>query len=138
MPIERRPVLASYLLILVGFLLAVVVASVIYTPPTPSCNTAQCNASSIADLLGLAFMVIGLCYLGVVVSRPAASAPPSGTPPSPVYSFTGAPAPPTTPPEPGPALPTTPAPHPVRYCPACGAPVKTDFGFCPRCGQSIP
>jgi len=138
MPIERGPVLASYLMLLIGFLLAVVVASVIYTPPSPPTCAAACNASAVADLAGLILMVVGLGFLGATVFRTrAAPSPPAGTPPNPVYSFTGGPASPAPPP--APALPNSPSPStPVRFCPACGAQLKTDFGFCPRCGQSIP
>jgi hypothetical protein len=139
MPIERRPVLASYLLILIGFLLLIVVASLLYTPPTPPCVSTACNASAVTELVGLVLMVVGIAYLGTVVYRsPTGSVPEPGTTSTPVYSFTLPPPAASeedrTPPR---APSSTPAP-PTRYCPACGVPVRTDFGFCPRCGQSIP
>ena len=133
MTLDRRPVMAAYVLILVGFLLAVLVAGSLPTPAPPACSTDVCTASYVSDLLGLVLLIIGIVYLGVALFR-APRVPDPGTPAGPVYSFPG-----STPPTPPPS---TPSPIPsgsgARFCPECGSQVTTDFGFCPRCGHSVP
>jgi len=140
MPLARRQVLASYLLILTGFLLGIVVAGVIPIPEPPACYTATCDAYVVSSLLGLVLMIMGIVYLGIALFRaPRETETPASQVQAPVYSFTAVPtAPPTS------ALPSSEpasAPEPsgeVRRCASCGAQVTTDFGFCPRCGQSLP
>lgn len=134
MPLERRPVLLAFVLILIGFLLAVIVVEALPIPEPPACYSAICNAADIVDLVGLFMMVIGLVFLGRALMKPAAeeTAAPST---SPQYSFTGDALPPasSTPPLAAPALP----PAAPRKCPACGASITGEYGFCPRCGQSL-
>ncbi|HTW54987.1 MAG TPA: hypothetical protein VMG36_00860 [Thermoplasmata archaeon] len=140
MAVERTPVLVAFLLILIGFLMAVIVVSFLPIPEPPACYTFLCNAADVIDLVGLFLLVIGMGFLGRALLRASKDEPgPVST--NPQYSFTGTPLPPAAPPAtvvPPPATPPSPATATgPRRCPACGASVTTEYGFCPRCGQSL-
>jgi len=137
MAVERTPVLVAFVLMLVGFLMAVIVVSFLPIPEPPACYTLLCNAADAIDLVGLFLLVIGLGFLGRALMRPSKEETgPVAT--NPQYSFTGTPLPPAS--STAPAAPMPSAAAPVagsRKCPACGASVTTEYGFCPRCGQSL-
>lgn len=135
MALERRPVLVAFVMLLVGFILVVVVVSLLPIPAPPACYTAVCNAADVVDLVGLFLLVIGLVVLGRSLLRtpPESDESPSA---SPQYSFT-APTNPAAARSSPPLGSSTPSAPLARRCPACGASVTTEFGFCPRCGQSL-
>lgn len=128
----------GYVLTAVGLFLAYVVAEVIPTPAPPACSTATCEAADLASLIGLFVIILGMLTLAFALFR-GRGRPESEVPafpgqqysPSPTLPSTGAP--PAQPP-PGPPAFVPPA---VQYCPACGAPVTSNYGFCPRCGRTL-
>ncbi len=133
---ERTPVLRSYLLILVGFVLAVVVVAFLPVPAPPACGTAVCNVADWSSLIGLLLLVIGISGLTVsLFTKPAP--PPSGVPPT-LPGFPVAPEAPTERPPAGPPPPpATPGPL-APFCPNCGTYVAAGTTRCPQCGRAIP
>jgi hypothetical protein len=138
MELDRRRVLVGYFLTLVGLLFAFVVADIIPTPAPPVCSTATCNAAYASAWVGLFLVMVGMTVLAVALFRsaPRAAPPAEGYSPG-QYSFSlpssTARTPPGSPPSPGPPGPAA----PLRSCPGCGAPITSDYGFCPRCGRTL-
>jgi len=136
---DRRRLVIGYSLTAVGLLLAVVVAnSIPGVPQPPACSTANCNAASIADLVGLFAIIAGMITLAFALFQGSSGKPVSAQAiPSMDYSFTpsvpGAGTPLARPSAP-PALGGSSRP---TYCPSCGAPITSDYGFCPRCGRTL-
>lgn len=144
MPLDRRRVLVAYVLLVVGLLLAFVVADAIPNVPTPpACTTANCDAADVSALVGLVLVIAGIVALTVALFRTGAGSPAS--PPegwNDPYSFSPAPPGAARPPEgapspPGVTLPTGTATPTLTRCPGCGAPVTAQYGFCPRCGRTL-
>jgi hypothetical protein len=135
--LERRRLVFGYTLTVVGLFLAYVVAEVIPTPGPPACYTAECTAADLASLIGLFAIVLGMLVLAIALFRRPPS-PASGAPAFPGSQYSFAPALPGGGPSPSapPAVPP-PAPPAVQNCPACGAPVTSSYGFCPRCGSTL-
>ncbi len=137
---DRRRLVIGYSLTAVGLLLAVVVAnSIPGVPQLPACSTANCNAASIADLVGLFAIIAGMITLafGLFQGPGGKATTPAQGIPSTDYSF--------TPPVPGAGTPLArPSAPPsaggssrLTYCPSCGAPITSDYGFCARCGRTL-
>jgi hypothetical protein len=133
---ERTPVLLSYLLILVGFLLAIVLVAFLPIPVPPACGTAACNVADWASLIGLVLLVIGIS--GMTVTLFTKPRPPSATPTSPLLGFPSGPAAPPTGGAVGPAPPHAPPANLQPFCPTCGAYVTAGTTTCPQCGRPIP
>jgi hypothetical protein len=131
---DRPPVLRAYVLILLGFLLAVFVASFFPTPAPPACSTATCNASYWSGLIGILFLLIGIIWLTLALFRRPATA--SGAPAPPGYSFPSSSPPTPAAPSPAPRPPAT-APS-APFCPSCGTYVSPGATFCPKCGRTLP
>ena len=127
---DRRRLVIGYWLTLVGILLAIVVAGLIPVPAPPPCGTEVCNTAYATAYGGLALMIAGMAAIasGLFRSEPPPSSV-AGAAAGPDYSFV--PPPPAPPPGAPPLSPT------VRRCPACGASVTEEFGFCPRCGRTL-
>ena len=136
MEIDRKRVLLGYWIVLVGFLLAFLVAGVVPRPAPPACYTATCDVAYGASLAGLFLLIAGLAVLASALFRgPARPAVPSHYSPG-EYSFTGS-LPSATPGAPAArAAPTLAAPG-TRTCAGCGASVTSEYGFCPRCGRTL-
>jgi hypothetical protein len=132
---ERTPVLRSYLLIMVGFVLAIVVVAFLPVPAPPACSTAACNVADWSSLIGLLLILIGISGLTVTLfTKPR---PPSASPTTPMVGFpSGLPSttPPAGPPAPPPSTPGAPPP----FCPNCGTYVTPGTSHCPQCGHAIP
>jgi hypothetical protein len=147
MPLDRRRLVAGYVLTVLGLLLAIVIADLIpNVPAPPACSTNYCYAADLSALVGLFLIVAGIVMLGVVIARSGPDGPPG--PPGwggSSYSFVappagGAPAAPgggPVPREPTPPGPPAAGPAGVTRCPACGSPVTSEYGFCPKCGHTL-
>jgi hypothetical protein len=134
--IDRRRVLIGYWITFAGLILAFLVAGLIPIPEPPACNTDLCNASSASALAGVGLIIVGMAFLAAAIFRTGSSGAtdaPAFAPPQ--YSFSAPPA------APAPPLPAQPPPGPTsggeRRCPACGATVTSEYGFCPRCGRTL-
>jgi len=135
MPPDRRQLRIGFFVVFVGLVLSYIVAGFVFPYPAPICNTAVCNASSASGLAGLGLVIVGMMFLGTALYREDAPAPPPG-PPVPQYSF--APIPNAGPAPPTPAAPPNAPSDSNRRCPGCGASVTAAYGFCPRCGRTLP
>ncbi|MFY9716990.1 MAG: hypothetical protein WAK40_03530 [Thermoplasmata archaeon] len=138
MALDRRRLVIGFWVMFGGVLFSFVIAGYVFTyPQPPLCTTAECNASEISALIGLGLLIIGMVFLATALfggsSTPEA---PQVPPASPQYSFTPLPTAPASRPT---ELPTPIAPPSgSRRCPGCGASVTAAYGFCPRCGRTLP
>lgn len=137
MELDRKRLLLGYLLTVMGLLLAYVVAEVIPTPAPPACSTAACTAAQLSSLVGLFVIILGMLILAFALFRGrGAVATQAQEFPSSEYTFL-----PTSPASGAqPSLPSAgpPVTQPAEEsCPACGAPVTSNYGFCPRCGRTL-
>ncbi len=139
MELDRRRLLLGFYLTLAGLLLAVLVVDVIPdVPQPPPCQTATCNAAYLVDLVGLLVIIVGMVTLAVALfrGRTRGAEPPAGSP-NPPYSFLPAGAPLAGPGGKPPSAPSTGPSRAATDCPGCGAPITSDYGFCPRCGRTL-
>jgi hypothetical protein len=137
MELDRKRLLLGYSLTVVGLLLAYLVAEIIPTPAPPACSTAACTAADLSSLVGLFVIIMGMIILTLAIFRGRGSAA-SQAPEFPGSQYSFLPTAPAggAPPSPPPAGPPLSAPA-TQYCPACGAPVTSNYGFCPRCGRTL-
>ncbi|MGB6501177.1 MAG: hypothetical protein WBG19_07250 [Thermoplasmata archaeon] len=132
---NRRRLLFGFWVTFAGLILAFLVAGLIPIPEPPPCNTGLCDASSASALAGLGLIIVGMAYLGAAIYRAAAPETPASPPfPPAPYSFSS---PPTSDVLRSSPPPTSSAPPSIRQCPACGASVTSQYGFCPRCGRTL-
>jgi hypothetical protein len=135
---DRRRLLIGFWVMFGGILFSFVIAGYVFIyPEPPLCTTAECNASEVSALIGLGLLIIGMLFLATALFRGSSVAEaPTVSAPSPQYSFTPLPTAPVVSPT-DPAAPATP-PSGSRRCPGCGASVTAAYGFCPRCGRTLP
>jgi hypothetical protein len=136
--LDRKRLLLGYALTVVGLFLAYVVAEVIPTPAPPACYTATCTAADLASLIGLFAIILGILILTLALFRGRGTAePPVQAFPGPQYALSPTPPGGAAPPLPAPAGAPPLSGQAVQHCPACGAPLTSNYGFCPRCGRTL-